>query len=388
MSQVQFNSYNLETPKSICSSPCQAGQAKKYIKGEKCCWDCFDCGKYEILKQETECQLCPNGSIPDKLHSFCVPLEEQYIDLNSYLIIGAAIFSGCGIIVTITVILVFIKYNDTPVVKASGRELTFLLLFGLLKCYSITFILMIKPNDLVCGIEQALIGECFSLVYSALLTKTNRILRIFNASKRSAKRPNFISPKSQLCICFSLVLIQFIINLLWFAFFPPKAISYYPTRDDNYLICSSSYHANFFIPFFYPSLLITVCTVYAVLTRKIPEAFNESKYIGFTMYTTCIIWLSFIPIYFTTKNDVTMNITTISVTISLSATVAIICLFSPKLYIILIRPEKNVRQSMVTQSKFSASRNNCLTILTPTSVKVESSTQYDGINFIFKKIIF
>ena len=50
--------------------------------------------------------------------------------------------------------------------------------------------------------------------------------------------------------------------------------------------------------------LIVVCTVYAVLTRKIPEAFNESKHIGFTMYTTCIIWLAFVPIYFTTANSV------------------------------------------------------------------------------------
>ncbi|MPC26376.1 Metabotropic glutamate receptor [Portunus trituberculatus] len=50
--------------------------------------------------------------------------------------------------------------------------------------------------------------------------------------------------------------------------------------------------------------LIVVCTVYAVLTRKIPEAFNESKHIGFTMYTTCIIWLAFVPIYFTTANNV------------------------------------------------------------------------------------
>jgi hypothetical protein len=34
------------------------------------------------------------------------------------------------------------------------------------------------------------------------------------------------------------------------------------------------------IAFTYPIFLIVVCTVYAVLTRKIPEAFNESKHIG------------------------------------------------------------------------------------------------------------
>ena len=54
--------------------------------------------------------------------------------------------------------------------------------------------------------------------------------------------------------------------------------------------------------------LIVVCTIYAVKTRKIPENFNESKFIGFTMYTTCIIWLAFLPIYFGTLNSFEVSI--------------------------------------------------------------------------------
>lgn len=51
-------------------------------------------------------------------------------------------------------------------------------------------------------------GFCFTVVYAALLTKTNRIARIFKASKQSAKRPSFISPQSQLIICSALISIQ------------------------------------------------------------------------------------------------------------------------------------------------------------------------------------
>jgi hypothetical protein len=39
----------------------------------------------------------------------------------------------------------------------------------------------------------------------------------------------------------------------------------------------------------------------------------------------------------------------------LSATVTIVCLFTPKLYIVLLHPEKNIRQSMMTQSKYQNS---------------------------------
>ena len=53
----------------------------------------------------------------------------------------------------------------------------------------------------------------------------------------------------------------------------------------------------------YNMLLISLCTVYAVKTRNIPENFNEAKFIGFAMYTTCVVWLAFVPLYFGLKTD-------------------------------------------------------------------------------------
>lgn len=59
----------------------------------------------------------------------------------------------------------------------------------------------------------------------------------------------------------------------------------------------------FLLSLLYDALLIILCTVYAIKTRKVPENFNEAKFIGFTMYTTCIIWLAFVPIYFGTGDN-------------------------------------------------------------------------------------
>ncbi|UJR09763.1 hypothetical protein I4U23_013990 [Adineta vaga] len=105
----------------------------------------------------------------------------------------------------------------------------------------------------------------------------------------------------------------------------------------------------------YNVLLVLICTMYAISTRKVPENFNETKFIGFTCYTTCIIWLAFLPIYFTADETGRhqVHITTLCVAISLCATVALFCLFSPKVYIILIHPEKNMR--LANQLKAQAS---------------------------------
>ncbi|XP_061715868.1 metabotropic glutamate receptor 2-like [Cydia pomonella] len=349
LDEIQFKLDSRRPPESVCSAECELGQAKQYVEGESCCWHCFNCTQYEIRSPEVEtaCVVCSRGTLPDPTRTHCMPIPEAYLRPDSAWAIGAMSFSSVGILVTAFVCGVWVRHSSTPVVRASGRELSYVLLTGILMCYLVTFALVFRPTDILCSIQRFGTGFCFTVVYAALLTKTNRISRIFNASKHSAKRPILISPSSQLAICAGLVSIQVLIVVVWMIVAPARAMFHYPTREDNMLVCDSYVDASYMIAFFYPIVLILVCTVYAVLTRKIPEAFNESKHIGFTMYTTCVIWLAFVPLYFGTASHVPLRVTSMAVTISLSASVTLVCLFSPKLYIILIRPERNVRQSIM-----------------------------------------
>ena len=50
---------------------------------------------------------------------------------------------------------------------------------------------------------------------------------------------------------------------------------------------------------------------------------------------------------------------------SLSATVTIVCLFTPKLYIILLHPEKNIRQSMMTSKSQYGSKQQSVKMAQP-----------------------
>ena len=359
-------------PPSACSEACTANQAQSYLDDTLCCWTCIPCGPYHYLPTPHECVECPMGSKPDVDLKHCIQLKLMYLSYDGGIAITAMVVAVAGIMVTTYVILVFVRFRETPVVKASGRELSFVLLIGIFLCYAMTFVIVTKPNDWVCGAQQFGIGLCFSVCYSALLTKTNRIARIFRAGKRTAKRPNCISPSSQLFICLGLVSIQAIIGAGWLIVSPPRAGSYYPTRDDNQLVCLSAVGLEHMIGFAYPIVLIIVCTVYAVLTRKIPEAFNESKYIGFTMYTTCIIWLAFVPIYFSTANNIEIRLATMCFSISLSGTVSLVCLFTPKLYIIILHPERNVRQSMMASKPTIKANTNS------SSARMDSGTQSDG----------
>lgn len=85
-------------------------------------------------------------------------------------------------------------------------------------------------------------GFCFTVVYGALLTKTNRISRIFKHGKQSAKRPSFISPRSQLVICAALTSVQ--VNVLTLILFQP--IHNYNIYHTQTTTINTSIHNNLF----------------------------------------------------------------------------------------------------------------------------------------------
>ncbi|XP_061922564.1 LOW QUALITY PROTEIN: glutamate receptor, metabotropic 8a [Entelurus aequoreus] len=338
-------------PASVCSLPCRAGERKKVVKGVPCCWHCERCEGYHYQASELTCELCPYEMRPDSNRTGCVAIPIIKLEWHSPWAVIPVFISMLGIIATLFVIVTFVRYNDTPIVRASGREMSYVLLTGIFLCYAITFLMIAAPDVGVCSFRRIFLGlgMCFS--YAALLTKTNRIHRIFEQGKKSVTAPRFISPASQLVITFSLISVQLLGVFMWFAVDPPHTVVDYGeqrTQDplsargvlkcdisDLSLICSLGYSI----------LLMVTCTVYAIKTRGVPETFNEAKPIGFTMYTTCIIWLAFIPIFFGTSQSAErmyIQTTTLTISLSLSASVSLGMLYMPKVYIILFHPEQNV----------------------------------------------
>ncbi len=211
--------------------------------------------------------------------------------------------SCCGIVATLFVAATLAWNNETPIVKASGRELCFMILTGCICCYLNTFLLVTTPNKYVCGAQRLLVGTSFCMLYAPLLTKTNRIYRIFQSPETFPAGLRWISPESQLIITSLLVAVQLVAAFMWLLWeLPGTRLEFTPSMDTVILKCKTD-EAQFTVSLVYNMLLIVLCTVYAVKTRNIPENFNEAKFIGFAMYTTCIVWLAFVPLYYGLKTD-------------------------------------------------------------------------------------
>ncbi|KAF6726107.1 Metabotropic glutamate receptor 3 [Oryzias melastigma] len=365
------------TYKKQCSDPCRKNEVKSMQPGDVCCWICIPCQPYQYLQDEFTCADCSFGQWPLANLTGCYELPEEYIRWEDAWAIGPVTISCLGILCTLSVVGLFLKHNETPVVKASGRELTYILLLGVLMCYSITFIYIAKPSTAVCTLRRLGLGTSFAVCYSALLTKTNRIARIFSGVKDGAQRPRFISPASQVAICGALISCQLLVAVIWLLVEVPgvrKEVT--PDRRNVVTLKCNSRDTSMLMSLTYNCILIILCTVYAFKTRKCPENFNEAKFIGFTMYTTCIIWLAFQPIFYVTASDYRVQTTTMCISVSLSGSVVLGCLFAPKIHIILFQPQKNVATLRVTANRFSA------TVSTSASAPSSSYSKGSASNYV------
>ncbi|XP_036389006.1 metabotropic glutamate receptor 4-like [Megalops cyprinoides] len=340
-----------QVPASICSQPCRPGERKKTVKGMPCCWHCERCDGYQYQADTYNCKMCRFDLRPNENHTGCQPIPIVKLEWSSPWAVIPVFIAVVGILATLFVVVTFIRYNDTPIVKASGRELSYVLLTGIFLCYATTFLMISTPDVGICSLRRIFLGLGMSISYAALLTKTNRIYRIFEQGKKSVSAPRFISPASQLVITFSLISVQLLGVCVWFGVDPSQAIiDYEDQRTSNpdfargVLKCDIS-DLSLICLLGYSMLLMVTCTVYAIKTRGVPETFNEAKPIGFTMYTTCIVWLAFIPIFFGTSQSTEkmyIQTTTLTISVSLSASVSLGMLYMPKVYIVLFHPEQNV----------------------------------------------
>jgi hypothetical protein len=256
--------------------------------------------------------------------------------------------SVVGLLATLATAAVFAWHNNTPVVKASTRELTYIILVGMALCYLTTFPLLAVPSRLSCTLSRILPGFSFSLIFAALLTKTNRIARILAGSKKRicTRKSRWLSLTAQILITMAMIAVEVMLIVSMLILEPADAVKFFPSRSRVLIICDTTTRG-LIAPLGFDFFLIGMCTVYAVKTRNLPENFNEAKFIGFAMYTTCVIWVAFVPIYFSGNESKTI---TLCMCVSLSAVVTLVLLFGPKLYIIIFKPEKNNRSAFTTSA--------------------------------------
>uniref|UniRef100_A0A3P9HKW8 Olfactory receptor C family, h1 n=1 Tax=Oryzias latipes TaxID=8090 RepID=A0A3P9HKW8_ORYLA len=345
-----------QRPISVCSESCLPGFRQAVIKGKPiCCFSCIACAAGEISNSSNsaECSPCPLEYWSNEDHNKCVPKVIEFLSYEETMGTLLTAFSLFGAGLTLVVSFVFCWFRHTPLVKASNSELSFLLLFSLTLCFLCSLTFIGRPTDWSCMLRHVAFGIAFALCISCILTKTITVVIAFKARTPVNTVPQCLASHQRMGVVGGTFL-QVLVCVVWLALAPP-----FPHKNTIYaaeriiLECNLGSSIGFWVVLGYIGLLAVLCLILAFLARKLPDNFNEAKFITFSMLIFSAVWVTFIPAYVSSPGKFTVAVEIFAILASSFG--LLFCIFAPKCYILLLKPERNTKNHMMGRVQVNTS---------------------------------
>uniref|UniRef100_A0A8C6I567 Vomeronasal 2, receptor 70 n=1 Tax=Mus spicilegus TaxID=10103 RepID=A0A8C6I567_MUSSI len=327
---------------SICSMPCRPGLRKSPQEGKDiCCFGCNPCPENEIsnMTNMDQCVKCPENQYANEDHTLCLEKVVAILDYRDPLGKALAGFALCFSVLTSVVLGIFLKNRDTPIVKANNQTLSFVLLISLIFCFICSLLYIGHPTMVICILQQTTFAIVFTVATSTILAKTVIVVLAFKITvpgRRMRWLLEIGAPKYIILIC---TIIQLILCGIWLGTSPPFVdADVHMVHGHIIIVCNKGSVIAFYCVLGYMGSVALASFTVAFLARNLPDTFNEAL-LTFSMLVFCSVWITFIPVYHSTKGKTMVAVEVFSILASSAG--LLLCIFAPKCYIILLKPQKN-----------------------------------------------
>ncbi|XP_076783681.1 vomeronasal type-2 receptor 116-like [Arvicanthis niloticus] len=354
---IEWATGSTQLPTSVCSADCGPG-FRKFRKNRMsaCCFDCSPCPENEISNETNVdlCVQCPENQYANTEQNHCIHKALTFLTYEDPLGMALSLIALCFSAFTAVVLGIFVKHHATPIVKANNCSLTYILLISLIFCFLCPLLYIGHPNSTTCILQQITFGVVFTVAISTVLAKTITVVLAFKVTA-SPRMKYFLVSRTSNYIVPICTLIQVVICAVWLGASPPSV-----DTDAQYehghiiVVCNKGSNTAFYCVLAYLACLAFASFILAFFSRNLPGAFNEAKSITFSMMVFCSVWVTFLPVYHSTKGKIMVAVEIFSTLASSAGMLG--CIFVPKCYTILFRPDRNCLQKI---RKKSSSPTHC-----------------------------
>ncbi|XP_005413253.2 PREDICTED: vomeronasal type-2 receptor 116-like [Chinchilla lanigera] len=287
-----------------------------------------------------QCTMCPDHQYANTQRNHCLQKAVTFLAYEDPLgktLAGTALSLT---VLTAAVLGLFVKHRHTPIVKANNRALSYTLLISLTCCFLCSLLFIGRPSTATCILQQTTFAVVFTVAVSTVLAKTITVVLAFKVTAPGRRMRQLLisgAPNSIIPIC---SLIQLTLCGVWMGTNPPYIDTDAHSEHGHILIvCNKGSLTAFYCVLGYLGSLALASFTVAFLARNLPDTFNEAKFLTFSMLVFCSVWVTFLPVYHSTKGKVMVAMEVSSILASGAGLLG--CIFAPKCCIILLRPERN-----------------------------------------------
>ena len=147
--------------RALCSKHCHPGYVRvcdnNALKSQ-CCWSCQKCPPNKININDT-CTPCDRTEMA--VGSICMELPKRYLDISTNPndpFHGTILFLLIvGLLLTLVVAVLLIKFSGNRVVRAYGRDLCYMILTGVAILFICSFQFLVRPTTIACIFRGSLL---------------------------------------------------------------------------------------------------------------------------------------------------------------------------------------------------------------------------------------
>ena len=291
------------------------------------------------------------GNITVHLPSDRISEDDFVVRLHMAFPISVFVITAILLIFTTVVLILFIYYWNKPLIKATSRYQSLLMLAGCYMAYMAALLVATEESvpaefyGALCQVEMWFSALGLQLIYSTLFMRLLRIYKIFLSSSNSKKLQMIWSDQGLAALSFIPVSVTIIFLTLWSTLHPLSTdyvIPFSQQRDTPYLvpICSGSTATFVWIAIIHygvNGILITAVGILATLTRKVEmNIFKDSKEVNMLVFLTIVCLCVWYPYTFTFNNYILLPQATFCFVVSPYLVIPVLCkvfLFIPKIWL-------------------------------------------------------